>query len=108
MIILVTGLVVLFIGLYLAINQNYMAYLKEYEFEQWARIRGSKQGFMVFMDHIALLNWLLRGDYEQCSNKETHVLGGLAHKRAYWAKHLIMTGVILIFLGFLLSLVFLV
>lgn len=109
MALLVFGFLVLLIGILKMRNSELDDLLKKNDPEEWTSVmRPTQSGYVNSLGIIPLFSWILNCRYEASDNQELQVVGRVALKKARIAKYTMLSGVILMILGFAVSLIKLV
>ncbi|GIU22598.1 hypothetical protein [Shewanella sp. MBTL60-007] len=105
MAVLVMGFIILFVGLAFMGLPELNRVLKQHDRALWERLLGSQGSFVSSFDRTTLFIWTLGREFENCENIDIQYQGLLAYKRAIRVKYTILTGVSLIIIGAVISLI---
>lgn len=104
MAVLAMGFIILFVGIAFMGLPELNQVLKQHDRALWDRLQGSQGTFISSFDRTTLFIWTLGRGFENSDNIDIQYQGLLAYKRATRVKYTILTGVSLIIIGSITSL----
>lgn len=102
MILLTLGALLIAVGVWLISFPDLVKSLEQYDHAQWETL-GSPPAY-AFSKTTGVFSWVLAQGYESSNSEQVAALGAEAYKKACLAKWLLQTGVLLLVVGFVLSL----
>ena len=102
--VLAIGIVLLLVGIAFMGLPELNRTLKRYDRPQWDSLLGSQTSFMASFDRLTLFSWTLSRGYEASENIDIQYVGHQAYKQATRVKYTMLTGVSLIIIGFVITL----